>query len=179
LATKSEKELVVGEVKERLSRIQGAVITDYRGLNVSQMTKLRKKLREAGVEYRVLKNTLVRRAAQEVGITGLDEFLSGPTGIAFGYNDPVAPAKVIADFAKDNKQLEIKAGILGQRVIGLEEVKRLASLPSQEVLLAQVLGGIRAPLAGLVSVFQAPLRNVAYALEAIRKQKAEAEGQPA
>lgn len=170
---------MVSEVKERLARTQGAVLTDYRGLNVSQMTRLRKKLRAAGVEYRVLKNTMVSRAAAEVGIEGLDSYLSGPTGIAFGYTDPVAPAKVIADFAKDNKQLEIKGGILSNKVIGLDEVKRLASLPSREILLAQVLSGIGAPLTSLVNVFQAPLRNVAYALEAVRKQKAEAEGQPA
>lgn len=179
LATKSEKELVVSEVRARLERMQGAILTDYRGLTVSQITKLRKKLRDAGVEYRVLKNTLVGRAADELGIEGLDTYLAGPTGIAFGYTDPVAPAKILSDFAKDNKQLEIKGGLLGKKVIDLNGVKALAMLPSREILLAQVLGGIRAPLAGLVNVFQAPLRNVAYGLEAVRKAKAEAEGQTA
>jgi large subunit ribosomal protein L10 len=179
LATKSEKQLVVSEVKDRLERMQGAVLTDYRGLTVAQMTKLRKQLREAGVEYRVLKNTLVGRAADEVGITGLDQHLAGPTGIAFAYTDPVAPAKIITSFAKDNKQLEIKGGLLGKKVIDLNEIKALATLPSREILLAQVLAGISAPLAGLVNVFQAPLRNVAYGLEAVRKAKAEAEGQSA
>ncbi|MCL5045223.1 MAG: 50S ribosomal protein L10 [Actinobacteria bacterium] len=169
-----EKEMAVGELTEKFRNSKAAVLTNYRGLNVAQATKLRKKLREAGVEYRVVKNTLARIAAHQLGLTGLDGFLEGPTAIAFGAQDPVAPAKALSDFAKDNKQLEIKAGLLEGKVIDPTGVKALADLPSREVLLAMVLGGMQAPMYGLVTVLNGPLRQFAYVLEAVRKQREEA-----
>lgn len=165
------KSQVVAEVKEKLAQAKGVVLTDYRGLTVAQVTSLRAQLREAGVEYKVLKNTLVRRAAHEVGIDGLDSYLEGPTAVAFSA-DPVAPAKILTEFAKNNKDLEIKAGVLEGSVIGVDGIKALADLPSREVLLAKVLGAMQSPLFGMANVLQGPIRKMGYALEEVRKLKA-------
>lgn len=164
------KSQVVAEIKDKFEHSAGVVLADYRGLTVAEVTKLRVQLREAGVEYRVLKNTMVRRAAHEVGIEGLDSYLEGPTAVAFSA-DPVAPAKVLIDFAKANKKFTIKAGVVEGKVIDPNGVKSLADLPSREVLLAMVLSGIQAPLAGLVNVLQGPIRKMGYALEEVRKLK--------
>ncbi|GAB6172294.1 50S ribosomal protein L10 [Paradesulfitobacterium aromaticivorans] len=164
------KSQVVAEIKDKFEHSAGVVLADYRGLTVAEVTKLRVQLRQAGVDYRVLKNTMVRRAANEVGIQGLDSYLEGPTAVAFSA-DPVAPAKVLVDFAKTNKKFAIKAGVLEGKVIGPDGVKSLADLPSREVLLAMVLAGIQAPLVGLVNVLQGPIRKMGYALEEVRKLK--------
>lgn len=166
------KKQVVVEIKERLEKIQGAVLTDYRGLNVAEVTELRNKLREAGVEFKVLKNTLTKIAADEVGLEGLDPYLEGPTAIAFGVDDPVAPAKILSEFAKTHKALEIKAGILENKVIDPAGVKALADLPSREVLLAQVLGGMQAPMYGFAGALQGLIRNLVYVLDAVKEKKA-------
>ncbi|WP_425805429.1 50S ribosomal protein L10 [Desulfitobacterium sp. Sab5] len=165
-----EKAQVVSEIKEKFQGSTGVVIADYRGMTVSQVTKLRADLRQAGVEYRVFKNTLVRRAAHEVGIDGLDSILEGPTAVAFSA-DPVAPAKVLSEFAKDVKTFTIKGGVVEGKIIDPDGVKALADLPSREVLLAQVLRGMQAPLAGMVNVLQGPIRKMGYALEEVRKLK--------
>lgn len=169
----SEKAKAVAELSDKLSRTKGAVLTTYRGLSVAQDTKLRRKLREAGVEYRVVKNTLTRIAAEQVNINGLEQYLEGTTAIAISYTDPVAPAKILSDFLKEIKgqALEIKAGIVEGKVIDANGVKSLANLPSREVLIAQVLAGMQSPIVGLVNVLQGTTRNLVYALEAIRKQK--------
>lgn len=166
------KKQVVDEIKERLEKIQGAVLTDYRGLNVAEVTELRTKLREAGIEFKVLKNTLTRIAAHQVGLQDLDSYLEGPTAIAFGIDDPVAPAKILSEFAKAHKDLEIKAGILENKVIDAEGVKALADLPSREVLLAKVLGAMQSPMYGFAGSLQGVLRNFVYALDAVREKKA-------
>lgn len=168
-----EKSQVVSEIKERFQQASGIVLADYRGLTVAQVTQLRSQLRKAGVEYRVMKNTLVCRAANEVGVEGLDSYLKGPTALAFS-QDPVAPAKILAEFVKVNKlkTFKIKGGVLEGKVIGPEEVRALADLPSREVLLAMVLRGMQAPLAGMANVLQGPIRKMAYALEEVRKLKA-------
>lgn len=168
-----EKSQVVSEIKEKMQNASGIVLADYRGLTVAQVTQLRTQLRQAGVEYRVLKNTLVRRAANEIGVEGLDPYLEGPTAVAFSA-DPVAPAKILMDFAKANKlkSFKIKAGVLEGKVIGAEGVKALADLPSREVLLTMVVRGMQAPLVGMVNVLQGPIRKMGYALEEVRKLKA-------
>jgi large subunit ribosomal protein L10 len=171
MAITAEKQATVAELKEKLGSVKGAVLADYRGLNVADATKLRRNLREAGIEFRVVKNTMTRIAAQEVGIQGLDTYLEGPTAIAFGFQDPVAPAKIIAEFAKGNKNLVIKAGIVEGKVVNDEGVKALAELPPREVLIAKMLGSMQAPITGLVNVLQGNIRNLVYALEAVRKQK--------
>jgi len=171
MSIRSEKEAVVAELKKNLSSAKGAVLTDYRGLTVAQDTKLRRKLREAAVEYRVVKNTMTRIAANELGISDLNQFLEGPTAIAFSTVDPVAAAKIISQFSKDNKVLEIKAGLVEGKVIDVEGVKSLANLPSREVLLAKLCGTMQAPIVGMVNVLQGNIRNLVYALEAVRKAK--------
>jgi large subunit ribosomal protein L10 len=165
------KEQIVNEIKEKLENAVSLVLVDYRGLNVEEVTELRKKSREAGVEYKVYKNTLMTRALKELGIEGLESYLEGPNAIAFGYDDPVTPAKIISEFAKGHEKLEIKAGMVEKKLLSLEEVKALADLPSKEVLVAQVLGGLNAPITGFVNVLQANIRNLVYALDAIREKK--------
>lgn len=169
------KEPVVKEIKEKLELSQGVVLTDYRGLNVAEVTELRNKLREAGIEFKVVKNTLTKIAASQIGLEGLAPYLEGPTAIAFGISDPVAPAKILSEFAKVHKDLEIKAGVLEGKVIGIDAVKALADLPSREVLLARVLGGMQAPMYGFAGVLQGTLRSLVYALNAVREKKAAAE----
>lgn len=166
-----EKVRMVEEIADRLKRSQAVVLTDYRGLDVKAITELRAKLREAGAELKVVKNTLTRLAAQSVEIEGLDPYLEGPTAAAFSYSDAVAAAKVISDFAKAHDALQVKAGVLNGKVISAEEVVALAKLPSREELVAKVLWGLQSPIAGLVNVLNGPVRGLVYALEAIRKQK--------
>lgn len=168
---KPEKVQAVQEIAEKLKQSQGVVFVDYRGLNVKAMTELRAKLREAGAELKVVKNTLTRRAAEAIELEGLDPYLEGPTAAAFGYDDPVAPAKVLSDFAKTHEALELKAGVLSGKVIGAEEVAALARLPSKEELIGQVLRGLQSPIAGLANVLNGPIRSLVYVLEAIRKEK--------
>lgn len=173
MAVTAQKQEVVAELKVKLADTKGAVLTNYRGLTVAQDTQLRRKLREAGVEYRVIKNTMTRIAAKEAGIEGLDVYLEGPTAIALSLTDPVAPAKVISDFIKETKTqaLEVKAGLVEGKVIDAASVKALAELPPREVLIAKALGSMQAPITGFVNVLQGTIRNFVYALEAVRKQK--------
>lgn len=165
------KAAVVTELKNKLEASMLAVLTDYRGLNVAEITKLRQRLQEAGVEFRVVKNTLTGRAARELGLEGLEPYLEGPTAVAFSTTDPVAPAKILSETMRSSKTFKIKAGVLEGKVIGLNDIKALADLPSREQLLARLVGGFQAPLAGLVNVMSGNMRNLVYALEAIRKQK--------
>ena len=153
-----KKEIVAGLV-ETLKSAQAGVLVDYRGLTVEEDTNLRRKLREAGVEYKVVKNTITRFAAKEVGLDGLDEQLNGPTSLAISKDDPVAPAKVIADFAKENECLKIKAGFLDGNVISLDEVKTLANTPSRDTLIAKIMGSLNAPISNLVRTLQALVDN--------------------
>ncbi len=173
MAVTAEKKAVVETLKEKLSQTKGAVLTNYRGLTVAQDTQLRRKLREGGVEYKVVKNTMMRLAAHELGLNDLDSVLEGPTAIAMSYADPVAPAKIISDFVKEHKlqALEVKAGLVEGKVIDANGVKALASLPPREVLVAQVLAGMQSPIVGFVNVLQGSIRNLVYALDAVRQKK--------
>ncbi|MBA4495877.1 50S ribosomal protein L10 [Paenactinomyces guangxiensis] len=157
-----QKKAVVSEIAEKLSNSKSTVVTDYRGLNVKQVNELRKQLREAGVEFKVLKNTLTRRATEQVGMSDLDTYLTGPTAIAFSNEDVVAPAKVLYNFSKENKALEIKGGVVEGKVVGFDEIKALADLPSREGLLSMLL-----------SVLQAPVRNLALAVKAVAEKDGE------
>ena len=165
------KKAQVADLKDKFTQARTVVVTDYRGLNVAEVTQLRTKLREAGVEYKVAKNTLLKRAIEDAGLESIDDLLQGPTAVAFSYEDLVAPAQVLAKFAKEHDKLEIKGGLLEGKVISLAEVKALAELPPREVLLAQVASALQSPLVGMVNVLQGPLRKAVYALEEIRKQK--------
>jgi large subunit ribosomal protein L10 len=154
-----KKKAVVAEIAEKLEKSKSTIVADYRGLTVKQMNELRKQLREAGVEFYVLKNTLTKRAADQVGQSDLNQFLTGPTAVAFSYEDVVAPAKILHKFAKDNKQLEIKGGLVEGKAVNFDEVKALAELPSREGLLSMLL-----------SVLQAPIRNFALAVKAVAEK---------
>ena len=156
------KQQKVDAIAEQLKNSVSTIIVDYRGLSVAQVTELRQQLREAGLEYKVYKNTLVRRAAEAAGIEGLEEFLTGPNAIAFSNEEVVAPAKILADFAKENEALEIKAGVIEGQVVSAEEVNTIGSLPSKDGLVSMLL-----------SVLQAPVRNFAYAVKAVGEQKEE------
>ena len=173
MAITAAKQAIVAELKEKLTGAKGAVLVNYRGLTVAQDTKLRRQLREAGVDYRVVKNTMTSIAAQEAGLEGLDVYLEGPTAMAISTTDPVAPAKIITDFVKEHKLqvLEVKAGLVEGNVIDENGVKALASLPSREVLIAKMLGSMQSPITGLVNVLQGSIRNLVYALDAVRQQK--------
>ena len=143
------KKAQVAETVEILKAAQTGVLVDYRGLNVEEDTELRRKLREANVKYFVIKNTLLRLAAKEVGLDALDEALHGPTAIAVSSEDAVAPAKVIADFAKENDKLEIKTGFMDGAVISLDEVNKLAATPNMDTLIAKMMGSLNSPISSL------------------------------
>jgi large subunit ribosomal protein L10 len=154
------KQEAVEAVAAKLRESVTTVVADYRGLNVAQVTELRKQLREAGIEFQVLKNTLLRRATAAAELTELDAVLTGPTAIAFGKDDAVSAAKILNDFAKKNTALELKGAVVEGRVIGVEEIKALAELPSREGLLSMLL-----------SVLQAPMRNFALAVKAVAEKE--------
>lgn len=149
------KEVKVAEIKEKLEKAQAVVLTKYQGLTVEEDTQLRKNLREAGVEYRVYKNTLTTLAAKELGLDGIVEFLEGPVSIAFGYDDVTAPARILNDFAKDHKALELKAGVVDGELYDSEQIKQLATIPSKEVLIAKLLGSIKSPISSFARVISA------------------------
>lgn len=169
-----EKVAVVEELTQKLSDSQLAVLTDYRGLNVKDITELRKKLREAGVEFKVVKNTLTTLAARKLELEDLEPHLEGPTAIAFGFEDPVAPAKILSDFAQDHKQLELKVGVLEGKVIDADAIGDLAKLPSREVLLGMLLGAMQGPIGGFARVLAGPITGFARVLDQIRQQKEQA-----
>ena len=168
-----EKQKIVADIKEKLTASKGAVFTSYRGLTVAQ---LRRQLREAGVSYHVIKNTLTAIAAKEAGLDDLLPHLEGTTALAVSNDDAIAPAKVISEFIKKNKLentevLTVKAGIVDGKVISANDVKALASLPSREVLIAKLLGSMQAPISNTVGVLQGVIRNAVYVLDAIRQKK--------
>jgi large subunit ribosomal protein L10 len=166
-----EKEKVVEALHDKFSRARTVLLTDYRGLNMTAMTELRSQLREASVEYRVVKNTLMSRAADGTDMTLLKEHFVGPCALALSYEDPVAPAKVLVKFSEGNAALEVKAGIVEGKVVDSSGIKRLSSLPSQEILLTQLLMLMNAPIANLVTVLSGVLTKFMGVLEAIKQQK--------
>jgi large subunit ribosomal protein L10 len=166
---RTDKEQLVTELTDKLKGAKALYYTDFTGLNVKRMTDLRRRLRRAGVEYVVIKNTLALRAVNESGLAG--SRLRGPTGLVIS-RDPVSGAKVLSDFAKENDQKpEIKGGLLDGKQIGVEQVKQLASLPSREQMLAQLAGGLQAPLAGFLGMMNGVMYQMVGALEALRTQR--------
>lgn len=171
-----KKQAVVAEIKTWLESAKSVVITSYKGLTVATDTQMRRELREAGVQYKVVKNTMLKLAAKDLGIEGLDSHLEGTTAIAFSTTDAVAPAKILCDFMKKNKLedpgiLIIKAGILDKKVLSDKEVKALASLPSKEELIAKLLGSMNAPLSNTVGLLSAIIRNAIGVIDALREKK--------
>ena len=162
-----EKVAVVDEVREMLSSSSAAILTEYRGLKVKDMAVLRRSLREAGGEYRVYKNTLVRFAARDLGLDGLEALLEGPTAIAFVEGDAVQVAKALRDYARTNPALVVKGGVLGESILDAKAAGALAEMPSREVLLARIAGGLAAPMVQFAGLLQALPRNLAYGLKAL------------
>ena len=166
-----EKQQIVAVLQEKLSRSKIVVLTDYKGLDVLKINALRRKLREIDVEYRVVKNTLLVRASEACGLEALKDSCKGPNAIAFSYEDPVAPAKVLTEFARENDKLEIKVGMLDGKLLDVQDLKALAALPSREVLLAQLLGVLNAVPTSFVRVLNAVPGNLMNVLQAIKEQK--------
>ncbi|MDT8440364.1 MAG: 50S ribosomal protein L10 [Desulfuromonadales bacterium] len=168
---RQSKEALVAEFAEKLKQTKAAFLADYRGLSVGQATALRRKLHDVGIEYRVVKNTLLRLAAKETHAACLDEHLTGPTAIALVKDDPVVPAKALVDFAKANNAFEIKVGVLDGKLLSAADIMALSDLPSREVLLAKMLGSMNAPAGNFVGVLAAIPRSLVQVLSAIKDQK--------
>ena len=169
---KNSKEQLVAELASKLADAKASFLADYRGLDVEQVNNLRGELRKAGVEYQVVKNTLLKLAARNTGAACLEPHLQGPTAIAIAGDDPVAPAKVLAGFAKAHDKFELKAGALDGKLLSIEDIKALAELPSREELLAKMLGSMGAPVSNFVGVLAAVPRSLVQVLSAIQDQKA-------
>lgn len=165
----------VSELTEKLSRSKSVVVADYRGLTVSQVNKLRAKMREANVDYAVVKNRLFKIAAAEKGLDPMDAMLKGPSAFAIGYDDPVSAAKIVSDFAKDADKLQIKGGWLGTQALSAAAVTDLANMPSREQLLGRLLGSLNSPVTKLAIGLKQCISKVAYAMKAVADQK-EAQG---
>lgn len=167
-----EKKALVAALSEKMSSASSGVLVNYKGITVENDTKLRRELREAGVEYTVVKNTITLRAAKLAGLGELESVLNGTTAIAISKNDPVAPAKIISAYLKKQPSFEIKAGFVDGKVIDASGVIRLAELPSREVLVATVLAGLNAPISGFINVLNGNLRGLVVALNAIAEKQA-------
>lgn len=165
---KTEKQALVTELRDKMKGAKALYYTDFTGLNVKQMTDLRRRLRKGGVEYLVIKNSLALRAVNESGLTGTR--LRGPTGIVIG-KDPVAAAKVVSDFAKESEKLTVKGGLLDGKVIDSAQVKKLATMPSREQLLAELGAGLQSPLAAFAGALNGLLTTFVGALDALRVQR--------
>lgn len=171
MSAREKKEQIVEEIKQKFENSSSAILIDYRGLTVEEVTDLRKQFRESGVDYKVYKNTLTELAVKSLGMDELVPFLKGPTAIAFGVEDPVAPAKIINDGIKKLKKMELKVGVVEGRVIDVEEIKALADLPSREELIAKMLGSMNAPVTNLVGVLSGTIRSLLYGLNAVIEKK--------
>ncbi|MFA7186837.1 50S ribosomal protein L10 [Dehalococcoides mccartyi] len=166
-----KKKITVDELTDALAVAQSAVFTDYRGINTSELTTIRVKLREAGVGYRVLKNTLARRAADNTDHSNIKGAFEGPVAMAYSSNDVVAPARVLMDYISSSKSnLKVTGGYLSNKLISVEEVAELAKLPSREVLISKILAGMQSPITGLAMVLNGPARGLAIVLQARIKQ---------
>ncbi len=166
-----DKKAVVEELQEKFRQSRIVIVTDYKGLNVEKMNALRRKLREENIEYRVVKNTLLVRAAQDTDAAPLAPHFTGPSAVAMSFEDPVAPARVLTDFAKENEKLEIKIGLLRGKILEVADIKALSLLPSRDVLLGQLLSAMNGVPGGFVRTLAAVPQGLLNALAAIKDQK--------
>lgn len=166
-----EKKKLAENLNDIFSRSKAIILTDYKGLNVTDMNDLRRKLREANVEYQVVKNTLLRLASDETDAALVKDYFKGPSAVAMSFDDPTAPAKVLSEFAKKNDKLEIKIGVMDGKVLDLSEIKVLADIPSREVLLGQLLSVINGVPTGFVRVLNGVTSQFMNVLQAIKDQK--------
>lgn len=163
---KSKKVEIAEKLEEKLSRATLVIATEYQGLTAADITKLRRSMREQGMDYHVVKNTLARLAAERTGKGGLEKLLQGPTALALGYKDEVTPAKALSDYIRTTRlNIKIRGGLLGARVLGAEEVALLATLPSRQTLAARLVGQMKSPIYGLVLTLNAPLRGLMTVLQ--------------
>ena len=167
----AEKKRIVEELHDCFTRAKVVIATDYKGLNVAMINDLRRKLRDAGVEYRVVKNSLLNRASEDTGAALIRDHFKGPSAIAMSFDDPVAPAKVLVDFAKENNKLEIKIGVLDDQLMDAARIKALASLPSREALLGQLLSVFNGVPTSFVRTLSAVPGQFLNVLQAIKEQK--------
>jgi large subunit ribosomal protein L10 len=171
---KIEKEKTVDELREKLSLTKSLFLTDFRGLNVDQMTDLRRDLKEKKAEYRITKNSLIRLAARESRFEGVLDYLKGPTGLVFSFEDPVSPAKVLYEIHKKVEKPKIKIIWMEGKLLDENHLKSLAALPSKEVILTQIVFGLNSPLANLVGTLQGVMRNFVGVLDAVREARSKA-----
>jgi len=169
---RADKVKQIEDLKDSFSRAQAAFITDYRGLKAMELTEFRRSLKDKSNEFKIVRNTLARRAISGTDFEPLSEHFKGTTAIVFSYADAAGAAKTLAEFAKKQPKLEFRSAVLGTKVIGVNEIKALSELPSREELLAKVLGSLNAPMSGLVGVLSGVPRAFVCALSAIRDQKA-------
>jgi len=173
LATKAFKTEKVEEIKEVIAKAKVAIVSDYRGLSVADITNLRRRLQKEDGDYTVVKNTLAKLAIKDTKFEGLEEFLKGPSAIAFGFGDEVAPAKVILKYLKEAKKTnEVKGGVLDGKVITAKEVRAISDLPTKPELIAKIMGSLSSPAQGLTNTLNGVARALVIAMEEVRKQKA-------
>lgn len=173
---KQEKIDVVTDVKERALRAKSIVVTDYRGITVKDMTELRTKLRNEDVEYKIVKNRLLKIALREAGLPTMDEYLKGTTAIAFGMKDPISPAKVLVAYAKDNDKLKVIGGQMDNELLDAAALVTLSQMPSREVLLSRFVGSLASPVQKLAFGLNQVVCKVVYALDAVARKRAEEQG---
>jgi len=166
-----QKKKITEDLKEKFSRSKVVIVTDYQGMNVTTINALRRQLRDADIDYRVVKNSLLVRASQDTDVATISEFFKGPSAVAISYDDPVTPAKVLTEFAKENKNLKIKVGVMGAKLLDIEDIKSLSSLPSREVLLSQVLSAMNGVPTAFVRVLSGTIGQFLNVLTAIKDQK--------
>lgn len=172
---RDEKEQLVQVLHDELEKSQAVFVTDYMGLTVERITKLRREIKGVGGSYKVVKNTLLRRATQGTPAKGIEQFFVGPTAIAIAKTDAVAVAKALVNFAKDNEKFEIQAGMLGNRTITAADIQELSKMPPREVLLARMLSSMNAPVSNFVGVLSAIISQLVYVLKAIENKKSQGE----
>ena len=166
-----EKQAFVEQLSDKLGKAVAGVVVNYKGITVADDTALRRKLREAGVDYAVVKNSMLRRASEKVGLSELDSVLEGSTAVAISPEDHIAAAKILCEYAEKSKTFEVKAGFVEGKVIDAAGVSDLAKMPPKEVLVAKVLGGLNAPISGFANVLNANLRGLVVALNAIAEKQ--------
>jgi large subunit ribosomal protein L10 len=171
MLNQNEKKQLVEALHQKLTKSKIVILTEYKGLNVEKLNELRRKLKASNVEYRVVKNTLLIRASENTDVALMKDKCKGATAIAISYDDPVAPAKVLSDFAKDNEKLEIKVGVMGGKLIDIHGIRSLSALPSRDILLSQVLSTMIAVPTSFVRALSNVPERLLYALQAIKDQK--------
>jgi large subunit ribosomal protein L10 len=169
-----QKEQILATTKQRIADVNGFYLADFSGLTVESMTKLRKQCRDQGVQFHVVKNTLLRRAFNERGIQVLDDYLVGNTGLVFSPSSETAPAKILSDFAKENEKLKVKAAVVDGKLFDAKAVARLAALPSREVLLSQLLATFVAPMSQFLAAVNAALATPANMVDALARERSKA-----